>query len=467
MAKDYEPSAMNHCYLRNFLLATFAFAHVFSLNAQGADGKDMRKENLVFGVVSDVHVRGAYPKYLEDAFAFFRDKGVDAVALCGDIANSGSSNELLRAGAAWDAVFPGDKAPDGRPVEKIFIFGNHDYYNYGSSAIGKDRPGAWRAAFHEEWAPVYSKTVKGYTFIAAHWGHEKETAAFVRENGEKLHLRDNRPFFHVQHPYPANTLYHPTRWGSDVGAAAAAYGSYSNAVVFSGHTHEPITDERAIWQGSFTAIGAASLYYIAASSACENGSERKTGPAQQMRKLDVTNAKPCLVMRVYDDKLVCERWDVSRNEKFGPDRVIPLDGSRPYAFEPRIAAAIPPEFPDGAAVSLSTAMGKNRRGKASEQVTLTFPAAKPSATSRVHQYEVRTLVNRDGKETAVLTNSFFSQAFFLPPSQDPATDKCVIAVSALPTNEVVRFAVYPAECFGKKGKAIVSEPWRRPAQPTE
>ena len=444
-----------------FVSLTFVLIAI-AVNAHGADGNgDKHTENLIFGVISDVHVRGEYPKYLEEAFAFFRDKGVDAVALCGDIANTGRSNELCRAGAAWDAVFPGDKAPDGRPVEKIFIFGNHDSYCKGNAPISKDRPGTWRAAFHEDWAPVYAKIVKGYTFIGAHWGHEKETAAFVRENGEKLHLRDNRPFFHVQHPYPANTLYTPTRWGSDVGAAAEAYGSYSNAVVFSGHTHEPLTDERAIWQGSFTAIGAASLYYIAASSICENGTERKKGPAQQMRKLDVYNSKPGLVMRVFDDKMVCERWDIARNEKFGPDRIIPLDGSRPYAFEPRIAAVIPPEFPDNAAISLSTAMGKDRRGNASEQVTLTFPAAKPSATSRVHQYEVQALANRDGRETAVLTNSFFSEAFFLAPSHEPATGRCVVAVSALPTNAVIRFSVTPVECFGKKGKAIVSQPWRR------
>ena len=441
----------------SYLRASFLVAVL--LSSLATFGDEAGKEKLVFGVISDVHVRGEYPKYLEDAFAFFRDKGVDAVALCGDIANTGSSNELCRAGAAWDAVFPGDKTPDGRPVEKVFIFGNHDYYNKSATPIGRNRAGTWRAAFHEEWAPVYAKTVKGYTFIAAHWGHEKETAAFVRDNGEKLHLRDNRPFFHVQHPYPANTLYTPTRWGSDVGAAAAAYGSYSNAVVFSGHTHEPLTDERAIWQGSFTAIGAASLYYIAASSVCENGTDRKHGPVQQMRKLDVYNAKPALVMRVFDDKMVCERWDIARNEKFGPDRVIPLDGSRPYAFEPRIAAVIPPEFPSNAAVSLSTAMGKDRRGNASEQITLTFPAAEPSATSRVHQYEVQTLAKRDGQVTAVLTNSFFSEAFFLAPSHEPATGRCVIAVSALPTNEVVSFSISPVECFGKKGKPILSQPW--------
>ena len=108
------------CLFVSLTFVCFAFA----IEAHGAEGQgETHTENLIFGVVSDVHVRNDYPKYLEDAFAFFRDKGVDAVALCGDIANTGSSNELLRAGAAWDAVFPGDKAPDGRPVEKIFVFG--------------------------------------------------------------------------------------------------------------------------------------------------------------------------------------------------------------------------------------------------------------------------------------------------------------------------------------------------------
>ena len=428
-----------------------------STAAFGGDGNSHDgKENLVFGVVSDVHVRGEYPKYLEDAFAFFRDAGADAVLLCGDIANSGSSNELLRAGAAWDAVFPGGKAPDGRPVEKVFIFGNHDYYNHSPTPIGKDRPGAWRAAFHEEWAPVYAKTVKGYAFIGAHWGHEKKTAAFVKENAEALGLRNGRPFFYVQHPYPKNTLYHPRRWGDDRGAAAAAFGSYSNAVVFSGHTHEPLTDERTIWQGAFTAIGAASLFYIHSDSHCENGTSRKSGPIPQMKSLNFQSGKPCLIVRVFDDRIVCERWDVARAERLGPDRVIPLDGSRPYAFMPRAAAVIPPEFPDGAGVSLSEAVGPDRNGKKTRQLTLSFPAAPPSKTSRVHHYEIRALAERDGNETAVLTNRVFSEAFFLAPGREPATGQCVIAVSALPEDEDVRIAVYPVECFGKKGPAISS-----------
>lgn len=439
-----------------------------ALAALGDGGAAARgNANLVFGVVSDVHVRDAYPDYLENAFVFFRDAGVDAVMLCGDIANSGKTSELCRAGAAWDAAFPGGKAPDGRPVEKIFVMGNHDFFGNGPDIIRRDPDKAWRAAFHEEWAPVYAKTVKGYAFIGAHWGHERNVAAFVKENAESLGLRNGRPFFYVQHPYPKNTLYHPRRWGDDRGAVDAAFGSYSNAVVFSGHTHEPLTNERAIWQGAFTAIGAASLFYIHSDSNCENGSGRKSGPIPQMKSLPFQLGKPCLVVRVYDDRIVCERWDVAHNEKFGPDRVIPLDGSRPYAFEPRAAAVIPPEFPEGAGVSLSEAVGPNRNGQKTRQLTLSFPAAPPSKTSRVHHYEIRALADRDGNETAVLTNRVFSEAFFLAPGREPATGRCVIAVSALPEDTEVRFAVRPVENFGKRGEAIVSKPWRNPSQSAE
>ena len=146
-----------------------------------------------------------------------------------------------------------------------------------------------------------------------------------------------------------------------------------------------------------------------------------------------------------------------------PELMAKIMGPNPLKLEEELLTGH--RIPAGATVSLSTAMGKDRKGKTSEQITLTFPAAEPSATSRIHRYEVRAFANRDGKEIPVLTNKYFAQGFFLPPSQDPVTDNCVIAVSALPTNAVIRFSISPVECFGKKGKAIFSEPWRRPDPP--
>ena len=414
--------------------------------------------NVTIGVLSDVHVGTSRAKMLEDTFAFLRDAGVDGVIIAGDIANGGHSNELKSAGNAWDAVFPDDKAPDGRHVEKLFLYGNHD--NYGKS-INQDRAGAWRYAFHEDWAPIYAKTVKGYVFICAHWGNEKKLADFLRENEEKLHLRDGRPFFYSQHPHPGNTVYGPWAWGNDGGVATQALGTYSNAVAFSGHSHHSLTDERSVWQGAFTSIGTSSLSYIYAQYWRENGENTAGESVKQMPMLHEGGGKQGMVMRVYDDAIVIERWDMIARQKVGADWTIPLDGTRPFAFGKRRAAAIPPEFAPDASVMLSNGTGKNRKGEEVEQVTVTFPSAIPSATSRVLDYEVRALAYHEDVDYAVATKRIHSAAFYLPVERDAPTNKCVFAFSELPEKTPLRFAVRPVECYGKKGHEILSGWWKR------
>ncbi len=61
------------------------------------------------------------------ALEWFCDQGVDAVAVCGDMADTGMLAELQAVAQTWSAVFPNDMAPDGRHVERLFIYGNHDY----------------------------------------------------------------------------------------------------------------------------------------------------------------------------------------------------------------------------------------------------------------------------------------------------------------------------------------------------
>ena len=152
-----------------------------------------RKPLLSFGVVSDVHVgiapdgkgldKGHDTATLDKAFAWFRDQGVDAVMIAGDIADKGCVAELEAVAGAWFRAFPGDAAPDGRHVERLFVYGNHDWegFRYDGAAkqifgddldahtIRSDLAAAWKKAFGEEYSPVWRKEVKGYTFVGAHW----------------------------------------------------------------------------------------------------------------------------------------------------------------------------------------------------------------------------------------------------------------------------------------------------------
>lgn len=124
---------------------------LFSVNAEksadlsevnnSGENETSRKEkpDVRFGVVSDIHLlRPNHDKLLEKAFVYFRDRGVDAIMIPGDIADNGRISELKRCADIWKRVFPGDRGMDGRRVEKLFIYGNHDIW--GSYHMIKQNP---------------------------------------------------------------------------------------------------------------------------------------------------------------------------------------------------------------------------------------------------------------------------------------------------------------------------------------
>ena len=93
--------------------------------------------NVTFGVVSDIHIvalaaAGEDERKANNELTFvrtlewFRDQGVDGVIVAGDMADNGIISQLEAVAAAWNRVFPGDRAPDGRKVERLFVYGNHD-----------------------------------------------------------------------------------------------------------------------------------------------------------------------------------------------------------------------------------------------------------------------------------------------------------------------------------------------------
>ena len=93
--------------------------------------------NLVFGVVSDTHLRTMHGssgrpgrkwthKYFAAALAYFREQNVDAVVHCGDFAHRGQVEEMRFHAGVWNRIFPKNRAPDGHEVVKLFVTGNHD-----------------------------------------------------------------------------------------------------------------------------------------------------------------------------------------------------------------------------------------------------------------------------------------------------------------------------------------------------
>ena len=467
---------------------------------------------LRFGVLSDIHIKGydnsgkklkvgIWNQTVRHALEWYRDQGVDAVVIAGDLADNSLIEELQFLADTWEAVFPGDRASDGRKVERIFVYGNHDEAgnNFAVShypdlkerakyALLPDYGGWWERIFHEEYRPIYRKDVKGYAFIGAHWDHGEWRPGgkrvdpyaligpYLAEHGKDLD--PNLPFFYIQHPHPKDTCYGPWAWGHDTGASTAALLRFPNAIAISGHSHYSLTDERSVWQGAFTSVGAASLWFVAspenqrAPAGYENSNaigsaQWRTDAMKMMPAFHPWGCRQGMLWSVYDDCIVMKRREFQVDLDVGDDWVLPLPAAepKPFAFAARAKRIAAPEFPEGARITVEPVTAKNRGGRsrdgkerveAVEQPAygVVFPAVRPVNGARVMDFEV-TAENRKGK---TLVKHVLCEGFHQPIGHEAVgrPGRCVFSAAELPDGEF-RVRVTPRNCFGKCGRALVSD----------
>lgn len=453
---------------------------------------------LSFAAISDIHVtvQKPSPKYgtkvFEHALKWYRAQGVDAVVITGDLADKGLTEELEMVGAAWRKVFPENKGVDGRPVEKVFITGNHDHdaCNYGTFAkelhpdpadfeahkLANHYPECWESSFGERYAPISMKTIKGYRFISSHW--EKGD---LRQFGPRLkkflakhrdELSGEKPFFYLQHPHPKGTVYGPTfaKGVCDDGTVKEALAAFPNAVSFSGHSHWAITDERAIWQGEFTAVNLGCLMRtgFCRTKNALGGYENWRTPGARKRNeaaLAADGSKtmphygPSFVchhgslVKVFADRIVIERREFTHDRPVADDWIIPLPvaASRPFSYDVREKAAVAPEFPPDARLTITESTAMNRKKGKVPVVVLSFPAANAVKGARPYDY----LIEISGRNGEKLSRSVLAQGVELGLDSPAATgpSKCVLARDTLPAGPL-EFSVRPGECFGALGHAL-------------
>ena len=469
---------------------------------------------LRFGVVSDIHITkvGADEKMegwgnnltFKHTLEWFCSQNVDAVMIAGDMADRGTDENLMAVSEAWYSVFPDDKYPDGRPVAKVFVYGNHDWegFKYGNSVkklypdeaelarhiIRTDYAGWWEKAFHESYAPLYAKEIKGYTFIGAHWdprgggaGSAKSVYAFGRikaymaKNGKKID--PSLPFFYVQHPHPKNTCYGSWAWGHDRGIVTETFSAYPNAIAFSGHSHYSLTDERSLWQGAFTSIGTSSLRYTGMpydehppagyeNTATGGRDGWRYDAVKMMRRFDSGDCRQGMLWSVYDDCIVVKRREFLSNLDLGDDWVMPLPAAepKPFAFAARARKFRAPSFPAGAKLAVTAVKAKSRGGKSrdgkesikaveKEAFKIVAPAVVAERDARLYELEFAA-ESRDGtKKTKRIMPEGFNHA--LAHAKAAASSFCVFARDEIVGD--VRFAVTPVNCFGARGTPLVSE----------
>ena len=467
---------------------------------------------LRFGVVSDIHILRVGADEKMEAFGnnltfrhtleWFRSQNVDAVVIAGDMADKGMDANLMAVSEAWYSVFPGDKYPDGRPITKFFVTGNHDWegFRYGDAAkklypdeaerakhiLRKDMAGWWEKAFHEPYEPIYSKVINGYTFIGAHWdmgGLGAETGKkvyafgriedFMAKNGKKIDPA--LPFFYVQHPHPKDTCYGSWAWGHDSGVVTKTFGAYGNAVAFSGHSHYSLTDERSIWQGAFTSVGTSSLRYTGMPSRefvpqgfenghafCDDAWRRDALKGLAMFKPG--DCRQGMLWSVYDDRIVVKRREFISNLDLGNEWVMPLPSAepRPFAFAEHAKSHRAPEFPEGAKIEVAVVKAKNRGGASPDGKEKIPSEKKPSYKvvvppvlkddrARLFTLEFAAEAKGGAKVEKVVLPDGYNHALAHEKNAKPHV--CYFRIADVGKGDV-RFTVTPVNCFGAKGRPL-------------
>ena len=463
---------------RRFFLGSLAsFAAVSGSRAFGVPAGAPR---LKLGVLSDIHLKNpGDEKTFITALEYFRASRVDGVLIAGDIADTGRVSQLKLCADAWFKVFPDGKYPDGKVCEQLFVYGNHcilgcDWGNNkdlpDEELIGRGdtRKIAWEKLFHEEYQPIWLKTVNGCPIVGAHWVQNADRRCTWDDGTVAKFLAAHKdaidpalPFVYTQHSHPKNTCMGPWAWGHDLGPVTEALSQFPNCVAFSGHSHYTLTDERSVWQGAFTSINTSSLKYssldysLRENAYQSNGGGGYTGEKRKhvMHHIDTNDGRQGQIVSFFDDRLEIERREFVYGKSLGPNWIVPFAAGREdFSFAARAAKRTAPEFAAEAKVEVALQEEKDRK-----LVRVTFPSARSVDGCRPYDYEVSAILVADDVDLVQAQRRVFDPAFYLPEDMSVKPAVCDFAADELPNKGNYRFTVRPVECFGKKGRAIESE----------
>ena len=440
---------------------------------------DAARPNLRFGVVSDIHIGGKpdAAERAEKVLRWFASENVDAVLCPGDIAHSGNIRELEAFADVWHRVFQWN----GKQVELMIATGNHDidawggrWKNFTEERMLAERfnykdnlEKTWQRLFNQKWELIWRCEVKGYTFIGSQWSSLKPPI----EDYFKAHaaeLRGAKPFFYCQHEHPKGTCHGKYSMGDDRGESVRALSSFPNAVAFTGHSHCAISDERTVWQGAFTSIGAGCLHEGAGGFNYDNVTAYWHPSYRKKFMCSMADPKSyggdakgggCELVEVFDDYLVVHRQSLDFGRPIGPAWTVPIPARKngPFDFDLRSAHRTAPQFASDAKISANFCPnGHGLEGvahKGEPCIYVSFPRAKTVDGCRVFDYLVE--ATAEGMDSPAV-RKLIAAGFAYPEENADIPGECLFSAAELPTGKPIRFVVTPRECFGIAGRPLVS-----------
>ena len=443
------------------------------------------KPNLVFGVVSDTHLRTAnrgnriganWPdKYFAAALEYFKKQNVDAVVHCGDMAHRGQVEEMQFHANVWRKVF-GKQGP-----VKLFVSGNHDRDGAGyggfvrnrypdeteraKHVLATDMAGNWERIWGEKYEPVWHKEVKGYHFFGCNWGVENtELGNLINTSVGPCGLdKDAKPFFFITHIRPDAPLRKAIR-------------SHRNAVSFFGHNHWSVANWNipTLYYGTLPCIQCASCEPRGCTALVGDSYICKT----KIEGCDAENigkGRQGYVVRIYDDMMVIERREFSSGAaSLGADWVMPFNwetGKHPFSKDELKKVIGEPQFREGAKLEVSldridkigntatdnpvNPVNPVQENSATPRLCVRIPLANGNPDSRVYAYEV---VVAGDEGTPKLHKAVYAAGVNTGVGHEPngGVTTLEIPASELPPGKTLTFAVRPLTSLGTFGKPIAT-----------
>jgi len=313
-------------------------------------------------------------------------------------------------------------------------------------------------AFAEKAPSIVELEKNGVAFVLCNTKAIEAEAAQKFLKGRAAAYRERPVFFYVQTRYPKGTVFGDFVDGQDAGYATRLLANFPQAVAISSGGMGPLTDERAVWHGSFTSVATSSFRRAVLLPGRENvvpeGEVKKLRGDRQMPNLmdkPVRN-RAGLLVSVFADRVEIARVALKNGERLGEDWVLPFADRAALSRERRLRRMAVPAFAPGAQARVNFVRGKTLKGVETDQVTVSFPKANPV---RAYEYEV-TVTSDEGDVNAIVAQKrVFSRGIVMPAAEEQDEVTCVFARKELYHELPLRFEVRPMDSFGRKGKPLI------------
>ena len=292
------------------LVGSFNELPVSAVSSSSVLSSNGNKPELIFPVISDVHIYSDNHKNLEKFRTTLAQlnqvaPNQDAFVVVGDLTEYGEATQYDR----FMSVYNHGKQSQ---TVSMMAMGNHDYWNGLSVADAQtlflNKTGMEAIYFH--------KVIKGYHFIIlgtedglTEGTFSAKQIKWLEEQLKEAHADDSKKPIFVFHHQPIKGTVYGSEWGFSKNRDLFydTLKPYPQVISFSGHTHYPLDDPRIIHQEDFTSIGTSTGAYLWLDAGRIQG-EVPDGA-------DFLNQ--ALIVEVYANKVLLKRRDIHNNDWTG------------------------------------------------------------------------------------------------------------------------------------------------------